>query len=265
MRCAGKYIKGVRHIAESAINASRAGKPILFSSGMVRAILDKRKFQTRRIVNPQPRWSETHGWLRPCGPGKYDSNKRLEQHFEKSADGSEKILRQREYELPVEEWLMTFCRFKVGMRLWVRESFQIHDADGSHRGISYNADPENAPLCWMDCGEEWTSAIPDMGISEFGKFPPTKKGKPSIHMPRWASRLTLEVTRVKVERLNDISSSDAKAEGVDTTDTLDVARTAPRNKWVCRYRQLWDEINGAGSWEVNPWVWKIEFRKVEKS
>lgn len=139
-----------------------------------------------------------------------------------------------------------------------------HDADGTKRGISYNADPDDSPVAWLESGEEWQAAIPDMGIEAFGKWAPNGKTIPSIHMPRWASRLTLEVTAVGVERLTEISSSDARSEGIGTIDTWDVARTAPRDKWVCRYRQLWEEIHGPGSWDSNPWVWKISFKRIEQ-
>lgn len=237
-------------------------RPILFNADMVRAIIENRKTQTRRIINPQPRWSEKHGWLRSCGRGRYDSNKRLEQHFEKS-DGEGKMLHQREYEMPVEDWLMGFSKWKVGDHLWVRENFRIHDADGTKRGISYNADPEDSAATWLESGEPWESAIEAMGINAFGKFEPNGNSRPSIHMPRWASRLTLEVASVRVERLNNISSGDARAEGIDTVDGLDLARTADRQKWVTRYHVLWDKINGAGAWERNPFVFVIAFKKLE--
>lgn len=81
------------------------------------------------------------------------------------------------------------------------------------------------------------------------------KWRPSIHMPRWASRITLEVTGVRVERLQDISEADALAEGV-TFDPL--MHTNPREA----YMHLWNAINGPGSWYANPWVWVVEFRKL---
>lgn len=82
--------------------------------------------------------------------------------------------------------------------------------------------------------------------------------KPSIHMPRWASRITLEVTGVRVERLQDISNADCWAEGMCDDNN-------PEQKLNRRwFSELWESINGPGSWEQNPWVWVVEFRRVEK-
>lgn len=82
--------------------------------------------------------------------------------------------------------------------------------------------------------------------------------RPSIHMPRWAGRITLEVTGVRVERLQDISEADALAEGVSAI--LDEMRRAtPR----CDFQALWQSINGPGSWDANPWVWIVEFKRIK--
>jgi len=79
--------------------------------------------------------------------------------------------------------------------------------------------------------------------------------KPSIHMPRWASRINLEVVSVRVERLQNISEDDALAEGI----TLVERGTSP----VDQFKKLWESINGPGSWEANPWVWVVEFKRIE--
>ena len=111
-----------------------------------------------------------------------------------------------------------------GDRLWVRETFAPSDTDDARAGRwEYRADNHD-PLCM--------------------------KWRPSIFMPRRASRLTLEVTGVRVERLQEISEADAIAEGVG------YHVGGP----VLAYRTLWKSINGAGSWKANPWVWRIEFR-----
>ncbi len=99
------------------------------------------------------------------------------------------------------------------------------------------------------------------------------KWKPSIHMPRWASRITLEVTGVRVERLQDISEEDAIAEGVECWEErgYDDAQDFYRNYHTggdlftakASYRTLWESINGPGSWERNDWVWVIEFKRIE--
>ena len=77
--------------------------------------------------------------------------------------------------------------------------------------------------------------------------------QPAIHMPRWASRITLEITGVRVERLQDISTADCWAEGLSASPDVDP---------VHEYRDLWEAINGPGSWDANPWVWALEFRRL---
>ena len=130
---------------------------------------------------------------------------------------------------------------KPGDRLWVRETW--HDASSSlHSCALYRAD--GIDLHW----DKWT---------------------PSIHMPRWASRITLEITSVRVERLQEISIEDAKAEGAWGPDDSIVQKVAdyfgtdifsanPRKA----FQMLWESINGPDSWAANPWVWAIEFRRV---
>ena len=138
-----------------------------------------------------------------------------------------------------------------GDRLWVRETFAegIHQlADVNH--WAYAADPFGNQ---QRLGDRW---------------------KPSIHMPRWASRITLEITGVRVERLQDISEADAIAEGIERQDdgigwrrgpiTADVPNTATRTAFPkLAYQSLWESINGPGSWAANPWGWVIEFRRGE--
>jgi len=128
------------------------------------------------------------------------------------------------------------CPYKVGMRLWVRETWGLYDTepkDGpEHAMIFYRAsDGDNYELRY----QLW---------------------RPSIFMPRWASRIMLEIVRVRVERLQDISEVDAKAEGV-------TAASSARES----YQTLWDQINKkrGWAWECNPWVWVIEFKKLAES
>lgn len=87
--------------------------------------------------------------------------------------------------------------------------------------------------------------------------------RPSIHMPRWASRITLEITGVRVERLNDISEEGAQAEGVDGEKEAVERGATWFDKPRRAYRFLWESINGEGSWDLNPWVWVIEFKRVQ--
>ncbi len=131
---------------------------------------------------------------------------------------------------------------KRGDRLWVREA---HYIIGEHREVFFRAtqDSNNSPtLSWPG---PW---------------------RPSIHMPRWASRITLEVTGVRAERLREISHDDALAEGIlrtpnsNTWITDDRRYVSSNPVWVYAYR--WEQINGFGSWVANPWVWVIEFERT---
>lgn len=172
-------------------------RPILFSAPMVKAILDGRKNQTRRVVKPQPRapkatydagiWSDTND--------------------------------------PVTRYFG--CPHGVpGDILWIREAFTTLDCH--HGQIAYRATDE--------------AKITDA------------KWKPSIHMPRSASRITLEITGVRVERLREISMADVIAEGLClSTDKTDLSD----------FQNLWESINGPGSWALNPWVWCLTFQRIK--
>jgi hypothetical protein len=188
-------------------------RPILFSAPMVRAILDGRKSQTRRAV----RHALDHECAHP--PTFFDQG------------GS---------------WACSHCghgwdeRFRCpygapGDRLWVRES-----------GCFFRH-PEGNTVCAYRAHWDRTDQLPWTDST----FMP-QRWTPSIHMPRWASRITLEVTGIRVERLQAISNADAAAEGIDVTTYC--------GDGVGAYRNLWEAINGAGSWDANPWVWVVEFK-----
>lgn len=185
-------------------------RPILFSGEMVRAILDGRKTQTRRVMMPQP--NPITGT--PVRGKVYTSG-----WFE---DG------------PAPDYVYKLCPYgQTGDRLWVRETWADCDP------IRFRADLFRG--LWKDNDQVW---------------------KPSIFMPRWASRITLEVLRVRVERVQDISEVDAKAEGVDLSCGPMVHSDYPNYKRT--YHQLWDSINVKRGypWASNPWVWVIEFRRL---
>ena len=195
---------------------------IIFNGEMVRAILEGRKVQTRRIVKPQP---DEDGLARlRVGPW---------------MDTSEKI-----YRCPCGE---------VGDRLWVRETWQaIHcycDEHGYVDEVRFASSiPKQKTKYWHPVYEVDGH---DKNREDRG-YP----WRPSIHMPRWASRITLEITGVRVERLNDISEADARAEGAPT----ELCLIGERHD--LGFRTLWKSIYGAESWQANPWVWVIEFRKI---
>lgn len=204
-------------------------RPILFSAPMVRAILDGIKTQTRRPV-------KNYGM----------------------APGIGNILKGSD---DIKEW-PDFCPYgKTGDRLWVRETW-INDYDRD--GYLYKA----------DCHEDGTIPRLSSGAGGLGGgvgYAVIKKWKPSIHMPRRASRISLEITGVRVERLQDISEEDAIAEGVEELDGHfnEADYCAIAKKISCCigdskpvYAQLWESLNGKGSWDLNPFVWVIEFKRI---
>lgn len=193
-------------------------RPILFSGEMVRAILEGRKTQTRRILKP-------------------------------NSDSP----------------FQTKCPYgQPGDRLWVRETWAVR--------------PDYDRLPPSQCGDEgmwWRASLslcPDGYEACHGKW------RPSIHMPRWASRITLEITSVRVERLQDISEEDAVKEGIEPVyfeKNFDKKAIKAYKHYfdssyagadaIGSFRSLWQSINGAESWDANPWVWVIEFKRVEAS
>jgi hypothetical protein len=224
-------------------------RPIIFSAPMVRAILEGTKVQTRRVVKPQPPeilpayapkvyWPArdrhmTHGdmmdaaYLQFERPGDYDG-----AHVMRGGFGFR-------------------CPYgQPGDRLWVREAFR-------------KIDGQTQP--WIETDYRATYTHGDRLGDLMGMRPP--RWIPSIHMPRAASRITLEVTGVRVDRLQDISEADAIAEGIDMQPRLSGYSKDAGCKWspanpVEVFCNLWESINGHFSWSANPWVWVIEFKRV---
>lgn len=210
-------------------------RPIIFSGPMVRAILEGRKTQTRRIVNKKL----PSGWNLADGPRLYHPvvvNEDGEEEagpevFGAGFDGDD----GEEYWIP--------CRYGgPGDRLWVRETWRQDYQGGAVLG--------GRPIYKATCNEaEAQKAI-------------VNPWRPSIHMPRWASRILLEITEVRVQRVQEISEKDAMAEGVQPEHM----RPA-RGPWLSgpaeAFASLWDSIHGPGAWERNDWVWAITFRRVE--
>lgn len=203
-------------------------RPILFSGPMVRAILDGRKTQTRRIMKPQPTYD-----------GFWWSHKGY-------SCGGEKQFRDG---LP----MFVGCPYgKVGDRLWVRETCC---SDGW--SVHYLADNDH-----REFGETRYDDVIKLHHYSGG----FSRQVPSIHMPRWASRITLEITGVRVERLNEISEADAYSEGVNIPSGQSFASNGNpelRNEARCAFQSLWNSINGPESWAANPFVWVIEFKRIE--
>ncbi|NBW20377.1 MAG: hypothetical protein EBR82_71660 [Caulobacteraceae bacterium] len=146
----------------------------------------------------------------------------------------------------------------VGDRLWVRETVELVNSTTDYfHDVLYCADGARVPI----------SSIPTLDMDGFNKWLGGEPKHPSIHMPRWASRITLEITDIRVERLQDISEDDAWDEGFASSDPVtarvDVYERGDAIGW---FQNLWGSINGdkAGcNWESNPWVWCISFRAVE--
>ena len=197
-------------------------KPILFSGAMVRAILDGKKRMTRRIVKNVPQGAD----LFP---------------MKEVVTGE---LWAKSYGIQVEHKSIR-CPFSVGQILWVREAFCFGDKE----------------LC--DCLPLACRHRPEVHYrADWAGIDDDVRRKPSIHMPRWASRLTLRVTEARVERLQDISEEDAIAEGVGEPKAYPYW---PEQKNRIAFQELWDSINAKRgfSWASNPWVWVIGFERVE--
>lgn len=195
--------------------------PILFSTAMVQALLDGRKTQTRRIVKPQ------------------------------TAILTDEIARSFGVQPPLQENQPVIkCPYgKPGDLLWVRESFAM------------------SGLCWPKIKQGMGKL--HYKASDKGEWKKYWGGwKPSIHMPRWGSRITLEIINTRVERLNSISRDDCMAEGLTKwPHEDDYAYGYEGSDWAPghatptgAYYSLWEDINGKGSWKLNPWVWVVEFR-----
>lgn len=219
---------------------------------MVRALLNGSKTQTRRVMKPQP---DGHHW--ETLPG-YE----LKRSEMVTVDGRTAVrfwhsIQQNRSWDDACRWVL--CPYGApGDRLWVREtSAAIELPDGSD-GVRYSADETFQPI-------ENTSEAADRWL-EMNHYAGKRSAKvPAIHMPRWASRITLEVTGVRVERLQDISAADALAEGIVETYGgfgLPAGEFYHAADPCESYWSLFESINGPGSVEANPWLWVISFRRL---
>lgn len=213
-------------------------KPILFSGPMVRAILAGTKTVTRRIVKPQPALPDTLTKITNLPSGFIDYAGRAIR-----------------------------CPYGVGQRLWVRETWVelLHTSPASDEPFLCEGDKLIEPATrrpdggWNYDGRviayRATSDVEFCDGDGFSGDSADKSDMPRwrspIHMPRWASRLTLEIVSVRVERLQEITEADARAEGCGIYP-------------IAKFAELWDEINRKRApWESNPWVWRIEFKRLE--
>lgn len=214
-------------------------RPILFSVPMVRAILDGSKTQTRRIVKGQP----------PAGTVRVGLYHHQDPRDHFWAWNGQQIL----------DWAKHCPYGQPGDRLWVRETSGLRvvrdGAGGTGERRVYRASDPDAVYATAACGR----TIPIRWI-------------PSIHMPRAASRIDLLVKSVRVERLQDINEADCWAEGIEQVDgMLDDLAICNMAKHMDlsfedpapTFAALWESINGAGSWQANPWVWVVEFERIK--
>ncbi len=221
-----------------------ADRPIIFSAPMVRALLDGRKTQTRRVLKPQPFMRDGYDSIfvgSPFGPLAYAGM--------------------------LESGTGCVCspRYAPGDRLWVREAWS------AGRGLDDLSPATIAERC-VDAGyrHPWAPILYEADGSWINCERGEEGGKlrPSIHMPRWASRLTLLVTDVRVQRLQDISEADAVAEGCAWSDVLKGFTACPQlgdNRFFSRrsarssFEQLWGAVHDPATWNTNPWVAAVTF------
>lgn len=191
-------------------------RPILFSAPMVRAILDGRKTQTRRIIKDY----EDYGFVNFNSYGDSCFSKKINA----SSNSYCKTLEHKEIKIVKNKY------GKPGDHLWVRETFM-------HNGGSY---------CYKaDYSDELNRTV---------------KYKPSIHMPRVASRIDLLIKDIRVEKVLEISEGDAEAEGAEPVLVPPDGGSCPHYEG---FKMLWQKINGAESWNSNPWVWVISFERIK--
>jgi len=221
-------------------------RPMLFNSEMVNAVLSGNKTQTRRVIKDQPYTIE--GNVSVIG----------------GIDTSIDILRDKS---KVSNFIMDNCKCpygKVGDQLYVRETFRCNGWATDLATIFYKASKKKS----------YTEIHEQFPVEGKKQLKVDGKWIPSIHMPRWASRIQLEITDIRVERLNDISAKDALAEGIERTaakyciepyrnyDHHCMGSGYNKSTPECSFMTLWESISGEGSWDLNPWVWVVEFKVV---
>ncbi|WP_272516886.1 hypothetical protein [Providencia sp. PROV209] len=222
---------------------------IIFNTEMVRAIIDGRKTQTRCIAKFKPIDKAINLNFSGLRAGNYHAGIKDGRCVLRSTDGA--TWNDRTYPLT--------CPYgKVGDRIWVRETWQgpLVDVEKAYdlfkdptpykkvENCVYKADGGYAPE-YIDCDDNFRQGW-----------------RPSTQMPRWASRITLEITDVHVERLQSISEEDAKAEGFDNSQSDAANSIGWFEKPIRAFRRAWENIYGTDGWDSNPWVWVIEFKRV---
>lgn len=217
-------------------------RPILFSGQMVRAILNGQKTVTRRPVKEwqQPSLQEDGTWF---------ATAQRHQRWGFGVTGADAASSAAEL---VSSGVCPYGR--RGDRLWVREAWL---ADAQLDSIAPRDLSQGEPIFYPADG-----SLRQTGCAMVSQG----RGRPSIHMPRWASRILLEITAVRVERLQDISDEQCLAEGTGLTEhAVGIKLTKPLGESLPKaiFKDLWVSINGPAAWDANPWVWVVEFKRIE--
>lgn len=222
--------------------------PIIFKTEMVKAILEGKKTQTRRVMNPQPEegyGSITVGYYHPTKVNKDGEQYPGDEVFGAYTDDG--------------EWGWISPYGQVGDHLWVRETWAT--SKRLDRFSPNYIGKAGTVALWYKTNDNQI----DNPIEVRGKW------RPSIHMPRWASRITLEITNIRVQRLQDVSADDAFEEGMSKEIATHLGLSTHEsqeefNFTACRrvFHELWDSINSKRgySWGNNPFVWVLSFNKV---
>ncbi|HDM8093507.1 TPA: hypothetical protein PXN44_004406 [Yersinia enterocolitica] len=234
-------------------------KPILFNAEMVNAILSGRKTQTRRIMKVQP--SEHFHPQDIKGTMDFTAHWYTPGVIDK--DGYLQPARKDVFGVADEDEGYTCPLGAVGDQLWVRETFQgpLFDYEQMESYLEDSAKFESPEYCVYKADGNTAPEFVDADDNLHCKW------RPSIHMPRWASRINLLITGVRVERLRDISEQDAMAEGVSVVETpaslknFGEAFGLTHCPKISAFANLWQSIYG--SWGDNPWVWVINFERME--
>jgi hypothetical protein len=236
-------------------------RPILFSGEMVKAILEGRKTQTRRIIKSQP-----FSWAERFEPAPFKNY---------GTPGGWWIQMTQD-----EHKMCGLCKCPYGIpgdRLWVRETWTPEswtyeygktppaptDRPVFHHSPEHYDDQEY----WLIPHYKATDPTPELAYDDMDSDEPHCRWRPSIHMPRWASRITLEIVNVRVERLQEITEEGAKAEGIEYERQARIYhRYEKYGKIIGWFANLWDSHNAKRgySWESNPWVFVIEFRRIDQ-
>lgn len=209
--------------------------PIIFSTDMVKAILDGRKTMTRRVIKPQPIKDASYlgGW-------------------------AYKTKRQTTSLLSINEhrYLDVGCPYgQVSDRLWVRETWA---AEKRYDHLKPSEIPDTAKIYYVD------KLIHLAG--GYSLFVELGKVRSSMFMCRWMSRITLEITELRVERLQEIKAEEVVREGCQLTGEIFLSPQEECPVLIDKFRRLWDSLNAQRGydWEVNPWCWCISFKVVDK-